>query len=57
MQGKKQRDVHNYPSLRSNGEHSREQARAEAGELPQEDRPTWANSVDLKLSEQKGILD
>lgn len=32
-------------SMRSNGKHSLEQARAEAGELPEEDRPTWANTV------------
>lgn len=40
IQGKKQGEAHNYPAL---WEHSHEQARAEL-ELPEEHRPTWANT-------------
>lgn len=32
----------------SNEEHSCDQARAEAGELPEEDRLMWANTVQIQ---------
>ena len=48
LQGKERLDLYNYPSLwMSNKEHSRDQARAEAGELPEEDRLMWANTVKI----------
>lgn len=34
-------------SRRSHREHSREQARAAPGELPEEDRQTWANTMEF----------
>jgi len=38
----------------SNEEGSRDQVRAEAGELPEEDRLMWANTVQILNHQDKG---
>lgn len=50
-------DLYNSPSLwMSNEEQSHDQARAEAGELPEEERLMWANTVQIQnYQEERGV--